>query len=240
MSLIIECYHFCSNRVSILVEVQKFIYKIVPVSIVLTNIKTSFVMSVGILITHSPSLKHQKTVFIYIFVGFPLIKTPHLLILETFVSPLPPQLFGLPPPHLFGTEACLFRTGVFLVITGCGKKKRNVRFLVRCAGLAVCCCWSLVVCGSLWLFASGLLLVCWWFAVVCGGLWLFLPVACFSNYACIFSQRNLYNSFIHSSLSSIFECSKQSKAKLNKTKNGHSNVCFKKLITPLYIFKYFF
>ena len=66
MSLIIECYHFCSNRVSILVEVQKFIYKIVPVSIVLTNIKTSFVISVGILTIHSPSLKHQKTVFIYI------------------------------------------------------------------------------------------------------------------------------------------------------------------------------
>ena len=31
-----------------------------------------------------------------------------------------------------------FKTEVFLVINACGKKKRNVRFLDRCAGVAVC------------------------------------------------------------------------------------------------------
>ena len=76
------------------------------------------------------------------------------------------------------------KIGVFLGITGCGKKKRNVRFLVWFAGVAVCGCLLvvsfsllvvynlfLVLCSRLWSFAS----VFWWFVVLCGGLWL-LPV----------------------------------------------------------------
>ena len=57
----------------ILVEVWKFTYKIVLVSTGLTDVKTRFVILVGILIIHSP------TVFIYIniFLSDPaLIKTP--------------------------------------------------------------------------------------------------------------------------------------------------------------------
>ena len=57
----------------ILVEVWKFTYKIVLVSTVLTDVKTCFVILVGILIIHSP------TVFIdiNIFLSDPaLIKTP--------------------------------------------------------------------------------------------------------------------------------------------------------------------
>ena len=46
MSLIIECYHYYSNRVSILVKVQKVTYKIVLVSAVLTDVKTCFVVLV--------------------------------------------------------------------------------------------------------------------------------------------------------------------------------------------------
>ena len=90
-----------------------------------------------------------------------------------------------------------FKISVILVIIGCGKKG-NVRFLVWCAGVAICVC-LLVVCGCLWSFASGLwwlVVVCCWFVIVCGrllvvcgrlwlfagGLWLFVVVACFSNY----------------------------------------------------------
>ena len=57
----------------ILVEVWKFTYKIVLVSTGLTDVKTRFIILVGILIIHSP------TVFIYIniFLSDPaLIKTP--------------------------------------------------------------------------------------------------------------------------------------------------------------------
>ena len=77
---------------------------------------------------------------------------------------------------------------MFLVITGCRKKKRNVRFLVLCAWVAVCGCLLvisvclLVVCsrllgigGGFLPFAGGL----WSFV---GGLWSFVVVACFSNY----------------------------------------------------------
>ena len=42
MSLTVECYHYYSNRVLILVEVQKITYKIVLVSTVLTDVKTCF------------------------------------------------------------------------------------------------------------------------------------------------------------------------------------------------------
>ena len=61
MSLKIECYQFYCNRASILVEVQKFTYKTVLVSTFLTNVKTGFVVLVGII--HSPCLKHEKNSF---------------------------------------------------------------------------------------------------------------------------------------------------------------------------------
>ena len=73
MSLIMECFYYYSNRISILVKVKRITYKIVLVSTVLTDVKTCFVILVGILIIHSP------TVFIYIniFLSDPaLIKTP--------------------------------------------------------------------------------------------------------------------------------------------------------------------
>ena len=66
MSLIIEYYHFDCNLVSILVEVQKFTYKVLFVSTVLTNVETCFVVLAGIIIVHSPCLRHEKTVSIYI------------------------------------------------------------------------------------------------------------------------------------------------------------------------------
>ena len=101
-------------------------------------------------------------------------------------------------------KSMFFKISVILVIIGCGKKG-NVRFLVWCAGVAICVRF-LVVYGCLWSFASGwwwLVIVCWWFVVVCGhllvvcgrlrlfagGLWSFaggllslVTVACFSKY----------------------------------------------------------
>ena len=82
----------------------------------------------------------------------------------------------------------LFRIWVFLVITGCAKKKWNVKFLVWCAGVDVCgrllvvvvrflvvCSHLLVVCNLFWSFAGRLLMVC-------GRLWSFVVVTCFSNF----------------------------------------------------------
>ena len=91
-----------------------------------------------------------------------------------------------------------FEIRLVLVITRCGKKKRNASFLFWCARLTVCgrlgivrvrlleVCVSLpVVCGhlrsfigSLWSFAGGLWSfagVLWSFVLVCRGLWS-LPV----------------------------------------------------------------
>ena len=59
----------------------------------------------------------------------------------------------------------LFKIRVFLIITGYWKKTRNVRFLVSCAGLAVC--------GHLLVVSVPLLVVCGRFLVACGHLWLF-------------------------------------------------------------------
>ena len=130
---------------------------------------------VGILVIHFPYLKHEKTVFIYInifLLGPLLIKTPRSLILDTFVGPSPTIRFA-PLPSLI-CHWMFLKIGVFLVINGCGKKKRNVRFLVWCAGM--------VVCGCLLVVSGGLLVVCdrlWSFA---GGLWSFMVVACFNNH----------------------------------------------------------
>ena len=66
MSSIIECCHFDYNLVSILVEVQTFTYKVLFVSAVLTNVETCFVVLAGMIVVHSPCLKHEKTVSVYI------------------------------------------------------------------------------------------------------------------------------------------------------------------------------
>ena len=71
-------------------------------------------------------------------------RTPHPTIRT---PPRPPSL------ALFATvKSMFFKTGVFLVITACWKKKRNVRFLDRCAGVAVC--------GRLLVVSVPLMLVC--------------------------------------------------------------------------------
>ena len=81
MSLTIKYYHFYSNCVSILVEVYIRIYlQNSARSAVLTNVKTCFLLPVGILIIHSPCLKHEKQ-FLHIYINtflskLPLIKTP--------------------------------------------------------------------------------------------------------------------------------------------------------------------
>ena len=94
-------------------------------------------------------------------------------------------------------KSMFFKISVVLVIIGFGKK-RNIKFFVLCAEVAICVC-LLVVCGSLWSFAVGLwlfvvvcdhlLVVCGRLLVVCGrlwsfagGLWSFVVAACFNNY----------------------------------------------------------
>ena len=89
MSLIIEWYYFYSNTVSI-------------------NVKTCFVVLVGILIIHSPYLKHEKAVFIYVNIFFsdsPLINTPRLLIHDAYVGT---RSVIRTLPQLFRTEECVF------------------------------------------------------------------------------------------------------------------------------------
>ena len=114
-------------------------------------------------------MKKQFLFNINIFLSGPLlIKTPRSLILDTFVGPSPTIRFGPLPPLI--CHWMFFKIGVFLVINGCGKKKRNVRFLVWCAGM--------VVCGCLLIVSGGLLVVCdrlLSLLVVCGRLWS-LPV----------------------------------------------------------------
>ena len=127
----------------------------------------------------------MKSSFVYINIFFfrprPLIKTLCLLILHTFVSPQATIQTHPTPCDLFCTaKSMFFKIEVFLVITGCRKKKQNIRFSVWCAGVAICVCLLvvtirlLVVRSRLWLFAGGLL-------VVCGCLWWFAVVSCFSN-----------------------------------------------------------
>ena len=67
-----------------------------------------------------------------------------------------------------------FKMWVFLVITGCGKKKRNVKFLIFCA--------EVVVCGRLLIVSVSLMVVCSRLLLACGGLWsLSVLVASFDN-----------------------------------------------------------
>ena len=101
----------------------------------------------------------------------------------------PSQLFGI-PPHLFGTADYVFQNrDVPFNYWVREEEIRNVKFLVWCAGVAVCgrllvagvrllvvCSRMLVVCGSLWSFVAGF----WWLMKVCGGLWCFAVVAYFS------------------------------------------------------------
>ena len=124
----------------------------------------------------------KKTVFIYIDVfsaDLPFVNTWHLCRSPlNYSDPLPPNT------HLFGTvKSMFFKSEVFHVITGCGKKKRNFGFLVWCAGwpfvvvllavrvrlLVVCglCSCFLVFCGRLLVVCGRLLVVCVRLLVVC-------------------------------------------------------------------------
>ena len=62
-----------------------------------------------------------------------------------------------------------FKIEMVLVITGCGKKKRNVSVLVWCGGVDVCSR-LLVICGPLLVVCGCLLVVCGRLLVVCGRL----------------------------------------------------------------------
>ena len=139
------------------------------VSTTLTNVKTCFIILVGILSSNCRD--------------FPLFMTPRLLILDTFVGPRATIRTPFPLLYLCGTvKSMVFKIGMFLVITGCKKKKRNVRFSVWCTGVVFCgrllvvSVRLLVVCSSLfvfcghWLFYFGSM---WLFT---GGLWSFVVV----------------------------------------------------------------
>ena len=95
-----------------------------------------------------------------------LIKLPpRLLILDTFLGPRP-TIWN--PSTYLALNTMFFEIGVFFVITGWGKKKQNVRFLISCAGVAVC--------GRLLVDSVRLLVVCSRILLVCGRLWSFVVV----------------------------------------------------------------
>ena len=133
-------------------------------------------------------LSKAGKIFVYINIFFfrprALIKSPCLLIFDTFVIPQGTIQTHPTPCDLFCTvKSTFFKIEVSLVITGCRKKKQNIRFSVWCAGVAICGCLLvvtirlLVVCSRL----SCLLVVCGSLLVVCGCLWWFVVVFCFSN-----------------------------------------------------------
>ena len=99
-------------------------------------------------------------------------------------------------------KSMFFKISVVLVIIGFGKK-RNIKFFVLCAEVAICVC-LLVVCGSLWSFAVGLwlfvvvcdhlLVVCGRLLVVCGRLWsLPVLVTTLTDVYCIIFYKEVYN-----------------------------------------------
>ena len=99
--------------------------------------------------------------FLFILIYFcrkpPLIKISPLI--NTWQLCRTPPNCSEPPHHTYlALKSIFFKIEVFHVITVCEKKKRNVRFGVWCAGVAIC--------GPLLWFVF----VCWWFVVVCGGL----------------------------------------------------------------------
>ena len=132
-----------------------------------------------------------KTVFIYINT---FLSDPPLIKTLRFTSTYP----------LFGTgKSIFFKIRVFFVITGCGKKKWNVRFLVWCVGVAVC--------DRLVLVSVRLLVVCsrlWWFLVVC--------------VRCLFKKQG-YHSFPQRNIP--FKFSRIKHRSLVITMNGHSKWC---------------
>ena len=89
------------------------------------------------------------------------------------------------------TQLCrplLTYLALWRVLTGCWKKKQNIRFLVWCAGVTVC--------GLLLKVNVRLLLVCGCLLVVWGHMWSlvgsllsFVVAACLSNYG----QRTLHS-----------------------------------------------
>ena len=124
--------------------------------------------------TFSKYSEHEKTVFIYInvFLSEPPFNWNTPPINNWYFCWTPPNCSEPPPSPILPTYLALktmfFKIRVFLVITGYRKKKRNVRFLVWCAGVVVC---GRLLVVSLLVVFSRLLVVCgrlWWFAVVCG------------------------------------------------------------------------
>ena len=89
------------------------------------------------------------------------------------------------------TQLCrplLTYLALWRVLTGCWKKKQNIRFLVWCAGVTVC--GRLLIVNVRLLLVCGRLLVVWdrmWSLV--GSLLSFVVVACLRNYV----QRTLHS-----------------------------------------------
>ena len=110
MSLIIEFFHYMKYDFSWNIKIY---LQIALVSTVLTDVKTCFVLLVGPLIIHSPSVENmKKKVFIYVnmFLSeFPLIKTSPVI--NTWHHCwIPPNYSKLPSPsHLFDTEDYAFQ-----------------------------------------------------------------------------------------------------------------------------------
>ena len=147
-----------------------------------------------------------KTVFTYINT---FLSDPPLIKTLRFINTLSPPPDYSPP--LFGTgKSIFFKIGVFFVITGCGKKKWNVRFLVWCAGVAVC--------DRLVVVSVRLLVVCSRLLVVFGRLWWFLVVCV----RCLFKKQG-YHSFPQRNIP--FKFSRIKHRSLVITVNGHSKWC---------------
>ena len=135
--------------------------KIALVSTVLINVITCFVVLVGILIIHSLCLKNEKQFFLYehIFVGPPLIKITHLLILDTFFD-LRSTIWIPPRTYQHCEEYALQSRGVPYNYRVREKETKSFDvqgrpFLVVCWDLGFACQQFVVVGSS------------WWFAVVC-------------------------------------------------------------------------
>ena len=135
----------------------------------------------------SKCLKHEKTFFIYVFIGHSLIKTSLLLILDIFVGPRPATRNPSLSPillHLFGTEDYVFQNRSFPCNDRVQEEETKTPYF-----------WGggVYVWGPLLVVNVCLLVVCSYLLVVCGGFWSFVFVACFS----------IYNSLLISNIENI-------------------------------------
>ena len=111
--------------------------------------------------TFSKCLKHEKTIFIYLFIGLSLIKTSLLLMLDIFVGPRPTTRNPSLSPillHLFGTEDC-FSKSEFSLYDRVQEEETKTSYF-----------WGarVDVCGPLLVVNVCLLVVCSYLLVVCG------------------------------------------------------------------------